>query len=279
MIKLNYAKSDKIVTDERIICNIFNDYFSNVAKEIGFDDEIPDDFQMAGGFEKIIDKHSSHPSIIQIKEHSSAERSFVFRDINGSEVEKMIETIDPKKAQGFDYVPSKVLRRGASDIAHHISSTIKYSLQLCIFPDMFKLAELSSFYKKNDNLHKGNYRPVSVLPSVSKIYECVMAVQLCDFFDHIFSALLSAFRKRYSCQSTLLNMIEHFKKSLDRGEYVACLSMDLIKHLTVFPIVQLSANCMHMEFLGKHASWLQAIFIAQAADKTRKFEKRMGWTQ
>ena len=62
---------------------------------------------------------------------------------------------------------------------------------------------MSSLYKKNDNLHKGNYRPGSVLPSVSKIYERVMAVQLCDFFDHIFSTLLSAFRKRYSYQSTL----------------------------------------------------------------------------
>ena len=101
----------------------------------------------------------------------------------------MIKTIDPKKAQGFDNVPSKLLRLGASGIAHHISSLINHSLQLCIFRDMFKLAEVSPLYKKNDNLHKGNYRPVSVLPSVSKIYERVMAVQLCDFFDHIFSAL------------------------------------------------------------------------------------------
>ena len=69
--KMILRENDKIVTDERIICNIFNDYFSNVAKEIGFDDEIPDDFQTADGFAKIIDKHSSHPSIIKIKEHSS----------------------------------------------------------------------------------------------------------------------------------------------------------------------------------------------------------------
>ena len=47
-------ESDKIVTDERIICNSFKDYFSNVVKEIGFDDEIPDDFQTADGFAKKI---------------------------------------------------------------------------------------------------------------------------------------------------------------------------------------------------------------------------------
>ena len=60
--KIILRESDKIVADDRIICNIFNDYFSNVAKEIGFDDEIPDDFQTADEFAKIIDKHFIHPS-------------------------------------------------------------------------------------------------------------------------------------------------------------------------------------------------------------------------
>ena len=122
------CKSDKIVTDERIICNLSNDYISNVAKEIGFDDEIPDDFQTADGSANIIDKHSSHPSIIKIDELSSTERSFVFYDVNESEVEKMIKTMDPKKAQGFDIIPNKLLRLGALGIAHHISSLINHFL-------------------------------------------------------------------------------------------------------------------------------------------------------
>ena len=46
-----------------------------------------------------------------------------------------------------------------------------------------------------------------------------------------FSILLSAFRKGYSCQSVLLNMIEKFKSSLDKGDYVACISMDTRKAL------------------------------------------------
>ena len=83
---------------------------------------------------------------------------------------------------------------------------------------MMKLADVSSLFKKTDNLKKDNYRPESVLPSISKVYERVMGQQLSDFFDKIFSALLSAFIKRHSCQSTLLNMIENFNNSLDNGE-------------------------------------------------------------
>ena len=124
---------------------------------------------------------------------------------------------------------------GASGISSYVSQLVNHCLHVCKFPDTMKLADVSSLYKKNDNLKKDNYRPVSVLPSLSKIYERVMGQQLSDFFDKIFSALLSSFRKRYSCQSTLLNMTEHFQKSLDNGEYVSCLSMDLSKAFDCLP--------------------------------------------
>ena len=119
--------------------------------------------------------------------------------------------MDPKKAQGCDNIPSKLLRLGASGISSYVSQLVNHCLHVCEFPDTMKLADVSSLYKKNDNLKKDNYRPVSVLPSLSKIYERVMGQQLSDFLDKIFSALLSAFRKTYNCQSTLLNMIEHKK--------------------------------------------------------------------
>ena len=62
-----------------------------------------------------------------------------------------------------------------------------------------------------------------------------MSLQLTDHFNHIFAALLSAFRKGCSCQSTPFNMIEHFKCALDRGEYIACISMDISKDFDCLP--------------------------------------------
>ena len=59
----------------------------------------------------------------------------------------MIKAMDPKRAQDFYNLPSELLRLGVSGIAHHISSLINHSLQLCIFPDMFELADVSSLYK------------------------------------------------------------------------------------------------------------------------------------
>ena len=144
-----------------------------------------------------------------------------------------MQRMDPKKAQGYDNIPSKLLRISASGICSHVSQLVNHCFRVCEFPDVMKLSDVSSLYK--DNLKKDNYRPVSVLPSLFKVYERVLGRQLSDFCYKIFSALLSASRNRYSCQSTLLNMIEHFKISLDNGEYVACLSMDLSKAFDCLP--------------------------------------------
>jgi hypothetical protein len=54
-----------------------------------------------------------------------------------------------------------------------------------VFPDRLKQAQVTPLYKKNDPLEKTNYRPVSVLPILSKLYETVLEIQLSDFFDNI----------------------------------------------------------------------------------------------
>ena len=84
-------------------------------------------------------------------------------------------------------VPMKLLQKSAQYIAPDISRLINN-------------AEVSSLFKKKDNLNKINYRPVSILIALSKIYEKAMSLQLTEYFNHIFAALLSAFRKGYSCQ-------------------------------------------------------------------------------
>ena len=271
-------EDDKIITDEREICDIFNDFFSHVAMDIGFKDDIPDDFKTADGFAKIIDKHSNHPSIIEIRENIQTLHNFYFTAVNDKYIEKLMQRMDPKKAQGYDSIPSKLLRIGASGICSHVSQLVNHCFRVCEFPDIMKLADVSSLYKKNDTLKKDNYRPVSVLPSLSKVYERVMGQQLSDFFDKIFSALLSAFRKRYSCQSTLLNMIEHFKRSLDNGEYVACLSMDLSKAFDCLPHC-LTICKLYSYGVSREACTLIASYLRDRKQRIKLGSSRSEWTE
>ena len=76
----------------------------------------------------------------------------------------------------------------------------------------FKVAEVRPFYKNDRRADKSNYRPISILSNVSKIYERFLFSQLYDYFDkNIFSKYQCGFRKGFSIQHALLVMIEKMK--------------------------------------------------------------------
>ena len=109
--------------------------------DIGFKDDIPDDFKTADGFAKIIDKHSNHPSIIKIRENIQTLHHFYFTAVNGKYIEKLMQRVDPQNAQGYDNIPSKLLRIGASGICSHVSQLVNHCFRVCEFPDIMVYLE------------------------------------------------------------------------------------------------------------------------------------------
>ena len=97
------------------------------------------------------------------------------------------------------------------------------------FPTRLKLADITPLFKKLDNVSKKNYRPVSLLPLVSKIFERVMQEQMTVFIGDHLSPYLCGYRKGYNAQYALIAMIEKWKKSLDEGGIFAAVMMDLSK--------------------------------------------------
>ena len=103
------------------------------------------------------------------------------------------------------------------------------------FPKYMKNARVTPIYKKESPLLKKYYRPVSVLPIRSKIFERAMVDQLDDYFRVLFRPFLLAYRKGYSCQSTLLALTEDWRQSLDGGHFVGAILMDLSKAFDCLP--------------------------------------------
>ena len=71
--------------------------------------------------------------------------------------------------------------------------------------------------------HKKNYRPDSVLTTHSKIFERIIFDQLSDHFSNILNTYLAAFRKGFGCQTTLLRLLEDWKRELDNHRYVGAI--------------------------------------------------------
>ena len=169
-----------------------NDYYINVAKDIGQNQNID---------------VTEHPSIIEIEQHSES-NNFQFHHTTREDVLKILKTLNPKKATGCDQIPAKLLKHASLQIAPVISIIINKALDEGTFPNNLKKAEVIPVYKKSDKLNKSNYRPVSILPILAKVFEKVLAHQITPFLNTVFSCHLSAFRQGYGCQDTLLHLLE-----------------------------------------------------------------------
>ncbi len=108
---------------------------------------------------------------------------------------------------------------------------------MCIdlFPAPLKRAEVTPIHKKYDVMLKENYRPVSVLPALSKIFEGVLVDQLTGYFKQHLSPYVSGFRKGHDCQSVLIRFTESVKRHLDNGEAAGALLTDLSKAFDCLP--------------------------------------------
>ena len=83
----------------------------------------------------------------------------------------------------------------------------------CI-PDELKAAEVTPIFNKNDDLYKENYKPVSVLPHVSQVFEKIMYIQIENIMEGKLSKLRTGFRKTHSTQHCLVNMLQKWKDTL-----------------------------------------------------------------
>ena len=94
-----------------------------------------------------------------------------------------------------------------------------------------------------DSQSASDFRPISILPAISKLFEKVLANQLSAHFEKNFCNLLCGFRKRHSTQQALLQLLRSWQKSLDEGEIVGTILMDLSKAFNCLPHDLIIAKC------------------------------------
>ncbi|MCU7801407.1 MAG: reverse transcriptase family protein, partial [gamma proteobacterium symbiont of Lucinoma myriamae] len=182
-------------------------------------------------------EEKSHPSILKINENQDIHSSeqFQFKSVVPEQISKIIDSFKIKKATGVDKISGKILKLGKPALVNPVTNLVNHTIYHSIFPDDLKRAQVSPIYKKDDPLSKKNHRPVSILPTISKIYERVLSDQLCQYFDGVFDDFLCAFRKGHGCQTVILKLLEDWKVALDKNEYVASILMDLFKAFDCLP--------------------------------------------
>ena len=140
-----------------------------------------------------------------------------------------------KKSAGSDAIPPKVVKDSFMVLTPPLTKLFNTSVEENLFPSDLKYANVSPHYKKDDSTKKENYRPISILPSISKIFERLMFQQITSHVSNILSPYLCGFRKGYNAQHALLRLKNKLNKSLDKNENVGLVMMDLSKAFDCIP--------------------------------------------
>ena len=103
------------------------------------------------------------------------------------------------------------------------------------FPDELKVADVIPLFKKEDPNNKANYRPISLLLIISKIFRRVLFEQIEKFAEKILSPELYGFRKGHSTHHALLNLLKSWQKTLDKSGAIGAVPMDLSRAYDCLP--------------------------------------------
>ena len=178
-----------------------------------------------------INKHEGENEKLKEKIKLLEAENKILKDDIGTKqkVKKEILNLSSKKATRKGDIPAKILKNSINTYLSELTILINNCLKEGVFPDDLKLADITPIFKKEDSLNKENYRPISILSHLSKVFERILYKQIDSFMKNKFSPYLCGFRKNHNAQYSLLKMIENWKKQLDNGEKVGAIFMDLSK--------------------------------------------------
>ena len=143
---------------------------------------------------RIIGKYQNHPSIKLIKSKNKSQ-TFKFRETNIDEIKKYIENLDPKKASQKSDMNTNIIRKNAAFFAKYTRDDINASIRSSKFHNELKEADIVPVHKKKSKLSKENYRPISILPNISKVYERCLYDQMSEFLIISFQSISVVFKR------------------------------------------------------------------------------------
>ena len=228
--RISLVRGDEIISDDIEIAESINNYYKNVVGKLGLK-EYENSFDINENnnldpIDIITEKYKNHPSIKIINENIPFDSRFSFKEIS----EDNIKNLNTKKASTFGNIPTKILKDSSEDCSIVLRNIWNFEiLGKQHFSQNLKLADVTPVYKKKDPMLAENYRPVSVLPSVWKVFERIIQNHIKNYVDEILSLYLCGYRKGFSMQFALLSLIEKWRKALVNKGYAGAVLMDLSK--------------------------------------------------
>ena len=201
----------KTLEDPKEIANSFCKYFTNIGPELS--KRIP----------------APHKTYEQYMKSDPPRNSLFFSPTDSNEIEAIIQIIKPKKSTGQDNLSSYLLKELRSAISTPLATIINKSMEQGFFPEQLKIAKIIPIYKSKEKDKFNNYRPISLLSSISKIYEKVIYKRIYTFVEPSLYANQFGFRSKRSTVHAVMELCTDIIESLEKKQITMATFLDLSK--------------------------------------------------
>ena len=213
IINKNIGNSKKNIESDNLTSDDFNNYFLSIAH------------QLVQG----IPESGTDP--LDNLRNVSVPNSFSFSEVSFNEVRDIINKLKNKDSRDIYGLNVKIIKSVKNLILVPITKLVNFCIREGTFPECMKRALVVPLFKKGSKEEAENYRPISLLPILSKIFEKCMSQQIINFFEHnnLFNENQFGFRKNKNTVQGILNLISDIMDAFDRQCYDTVLLCDLSK--------------------------------------------------
>lgn len=210
-VKIELYYGGRKTSNNREICEIFNDYFANIGENLA----------------STIQKRNTNP----VGTVNRLEHSIFLNPANVSEVISIINELDVKKSCGPDNFSPNIIKSNADTFSVLLSQLFNQILSQGKYPDCLKVARVSPIFKSGDATDPCNYRPISTLSVFSKIFEKLLVNRIVNFLNkyNVLYKYQYGFRKGCSTATAIVELVDFLLDNIDKKCIVGGLFIDLKK--------------------------------------------------
>ena len=201
------------ISCKKAIAENFNNFFVNIGPVL------------ASKLEKV-NHNEFQKYLINPTQHQ-----FEFKNINENDIAQVFRELKSKSSSDIEGLSMKIVKLVSNKLCFPLSIVVNQSLSTGIFPQSLKTAKVTPIFKKDDNSVLSNYRPISLLPVLSKIFEKVVHKQLETYFskNNLLFTSQHGFRRNHSTETATLEFIDKIFKHLDENRTPISIFLDLSK--------------------------------------------------
>ena len=185
---------------------------------------------------------------------------FNFQQVDETFVRKQLKDLKTNKAIGLDKISAKTLKDSAYVSAPVLTKLFNRSLRSSTFPNIWKSGKVSALFKSGDRSDPNNYRPIIILPTVSKILEKAFHSQVYSYLEEnqILTPKQFVFRPKLSTEIALAHFTDNILGNMDKGLTTGAVFLDLSKAFDTVNHSRLFDKLQSTGFSSDTVKWFQS---------------------